>query len=164
MNENIRKLAQLLDSHTKDHAALLKLEEEKRQVIIVNNVDRLNEINVEEEEIVKRVSEREEERAALSCLIAEESGAEGERKLEDIISSLKDDKEQKLLSVIRRRLNDVIGKLKYRTEQNAELLVRSVEHIGAFFKTIADARTISPVYCKNGQKNGTQMRLLDHTA
>ncbi|MHC4870341.1 MAG: flagellar protein FlgN [Planctomycetota bacterium] len=164
MSEFAEKLTEVLDLHIKDHSDLLALEEKKREVIVKNDTELLEEINLVEEEIMQRVAAREVERQQYSAALCEDLGVDKEQKLSTIVELLGNNECGRVLADVRKKLDEVIANLRYRTTQNSELLYRSIEHIGAFFKTIAEARDVSPVYQRNGQTNGSQMRLLDQTA
>ncbi len=164
MNETAKKLTRILELHVKDHTSLLALEDAKRKAIIKNNTVLLEELIKEEEKIINEVGGREKMRKEYSSQLCVELGVAKEEKLSTLIDALNDSECSRVLSEIKEKLNTIIEELRFRTSQNTELLYRSVEHIGAFFRTIAEATTISPTYQRNGQKDGTQRRLLDQMA
>ena len=63
----------------------------------------------------------------------------------------------------RAELRDVLGKLRIRARQNAELLKASMEHVNAFMDLIAHAGEVK-TYNRRGGLERQQVRLLDRSA
>ncbi|MGE6553902.1 flagellar protein FlgN [Exiguobacterium artemiae] len=104
---------ELIDQLTAEHAALLELAEEKKQVLIQNDMQRLSQLVKEEPIHLKRIEQLEQQRLTQMGTMTMTEWLQTHP--EDVNSM--------------RRLLQTIGQLKVLNELNAELLTQSLHYL-----------------------------------
>ena len=162
MEQTVERLKKILEGHVSLHEQLLALEEEKRASIVANDTARIDELTRREAELVSEVQAMEAERTELVRALAAQRGWPEPVRLAQVIQAA--GPEATCLEAAWKRLQQVMGALRHRAEQNTVLLRRCLEHLGAFFAALAEVRTVPGTYTPGGQSGGETVRLLDQTA
>jgi hypothetical protein len=162
-DSGLDRLDRLLHEHVQLHERLLDLEEQKRDAIVKNELERIETITSAEAEVLNHVRELEDRRAEEVASLCHDLGCDGETNLEGIFAA--SDEAREVLAPVRGKLKDVLQVLSKRTRHNAELLRQGVEHVQGFFQTLADARRKPGTYQRRGGvREGGQIPLVDHRA
>ncbi len=146
------------------HAQLLSAAEAKREAMIRNNLEAMEEILQAEQELIARVEEEEAKRQQYAETLRRELGIEANPvKLVMIVEKLPA-AEGERLSRLREGLKEVIEKLRYRSRQNAELIRVGIDHANDFLALVAEAVQGGSRYGRKGKIGGSSLRLLDKRA
>lgn len=159
MNREWDGLMSILQRHLEFHEILLQMAEEKREVLVANEVDELLSILEREEGMIKQIKELEEERErSLRDLSLGE-----DRSFKDLLEKAPDQRREDLLH-LRDSLLQIVEELKVKNESNAMLVNESLDlnefSIQLFTNSII-GQTYSP---GNSKKKEVSYRLFDEKA
>lgn len=148
MREEIKALLTILQEELMIYKEVLALAEEKTEVIIKGDVEKLGKITEEEMKLVSKIEEvdakRQEKLESLKNLGFD---AENISQLLELIEG----KEAEAITGTRDDMLSVIAKVKERNRLNSELLMQSLEYIDYYINLIVNAFCSSTVtYGKGG--------------
>ncbi len=137
MKQDMAQLVKCLNTQKFLYGELLKLSEEKRQAIVKNDINALNEIVDKEKELIAQLSAIENFRLKCSEKINKDLGLSGDSTLADVIQKAEGTAD--VLEGLLKELSGVIKKLKGVNEVNNGLINMQLDYIdcvkGAFFTT-----------------------------
>lgn len=124
----MKRMIEILKKELEIYQEMLKISENKTDIIVKDKVDELQEMTNCEEEFVKQFIAIEKERIQIVKNFASENGF-GEKilKVTEICEYFPEDKDE--LMRLRYEILDVIEKIKVKNELNGKLLKNSLEYI-----------------------------------
>ncbi|MCM3288573.1 flagellar protein FlgN [Paenibacillus sp. MER 180] len=113
------------------HKQLIDIAEEKKQVIIKNDVEGLSQLMTKESRLLKRVAEADEDRLQAAQEFILEKGIRSQLNLTvtEITRLVFNAEEREQIVSLRDNLSNTINKLKVKNDQNQDLLRQSLEFI-----------------------------------
>ena len=124
----MEKVIEILKKEYEIYQEMLKISEQKTDIIVKDKVDELGEMTAKEEEFVKQFIGFEKERVQIVKQFASEHGL-GDRivKIPELCEYFPENKDE--LMGLRKDIFDIVEKIKKKTELNAKLLKNSLEYI-----------------------------------
>lgn len=152
----IRDLITVLKEEEEIYEYLLPITQEKKQVIIKNDLQSLQNITVEEQKAVEILNVLERRREEVIVNIGTVLGMDANTmKISNVISILdKQPEEQRELKEVHKRLKDTVGELKRLNDLNRILMEQSLEMI-AFDLNVLQSMKSMPL-SNNYNKNARQ--------
>ncbi len=140
----------VLSLMTAVHKELLKLSEKKKEVLIKNDRNTLEEIIASEDKILSKVYKLEQQRESIAVKIANELDISPEEaKIEKIIESSQGATKHKLIEA-KMNLVDVIGKLTRLNDINQDLIKTHLEYTYFSLDVIMRGGDVPETYNSNG--------------
>lgn len=137
MEQNMQQLVKCLNTQKFLYDELLKLSEDKKQAIIKNKIDTLNEIVDKEKELIEQLNAIETFRIKCAEKVNKDLGLESNSTLTDVIAKAEGTAD--VLESLLKELSGVIGKLKDVNQLNTGLVNMQLDYIdcvkNAFFST-----------------------------
>ena len=127
MKQDMEQLVKCLNTQKYLYGELLKLGEEKKQVIIDNNIDALNDIVEQEKTLITKLSAIETFRQKCAEKINKDLGLEQDSSLSQVIEKAEGTKD--VLSGLLQELSGVITKLKRVNNLNSGLINMQLDYI-----------------------------------
>lgn len=127
MKEDMEQLAKCLNTQKFLYSQLLELGEEKKQVIVKNDIEKLTEIVDQEKTIITKLSAVEGFRQKCALKINRDLGLEDDSSLSQVIEKAEGTKDE--LSALLNELNSVITKLKNVNTLNTGLINMQLDYI-----------------------------------
>ncbi len=136
-NKQINKLIKILEQEYELYHELYKLASSKKEAIIENNVQELNNLIEKDEKVINSFNQLESERNQLLDDLKDNYNLETENlNYSRLIKELSDPWKEKMTQ-IRNKLLDVIDKLNQQNEQNKVLLKEAIKLNNFSYKMIA---------------------------
>ena len=145
----MKKVIEILKKELEIYQEMLKISEEKTDIIVKDKVDELEEMTAKEENFVKQFIELEKERIQLVKSFATEHGL-GEKvvKIPELCEYVPEDKDE--LMSLRKDILAIVEKIKNKTELNAKLLKNSLEYINFSVGLATGSSTSNGIYGQSG--------------
>jgi len=125
----IDQLIEILDEQTERYKEILGLANEKRDVIIANDIDELQKITHLENLVISQTQKLERKRMSLVTDMAIALGQKDELTLANIIELMDGQGEQQSLKEARDRIKAVLDELSEVNNQNGILIQNALEYI-----------------------------------
>lgn len=156
----VDKFIDILITEKAVHEELLKLAIEKKEVLIKNDIDVLNNIVSRETEIITLVKELENQRVDLVKQIAMEIEVQKEiLTLDEMANHVQDDQKAQLMQ-IKSELNDIVKKLIDYNDLNKELLKTHLNYTFFSLNVMSQGATPADTYDNSGyMKEDTDVRI-----
>lgn len=128
---SVAGIVQLLENLTELHRPLLELGEQKKQVIIDNDVERLNQIAAQENKWIKRILDLEKHREQATEAFLSKHGHPPVRNMtiSELAKLVFNINEKQALLAAQMKLMDIMAKLKSVNELNQSLIEQSLAFI-----------------------------------
>jgi len=126
----LNPLYETMETLLEQHERMLELSEQKKQAIIRNEVNRLTEITTKESRLLKQVITAEESRVSAAKAFLLEKGiqpSEENLKLSHIIQYVTSFEDKRKLSSLRKKLLELVERLKLVNEQNTILIQQAIK-------------------------------------
>ena len=163
MTPHIGRLLEILKEHEACTLAITRLEEEKRQAILTNKPEQIEDIVKREQVLADETQALDRKRVAHSAAVAQRLGLPPEAKVEEIAEKAAGD-EAKLLRQARASLRQALLAMRKIMNHNTELLRYSLEHVRSFLGAIATAKSGPGNYRPNGRRESGASSLFNQTA
>lgn len=120
----IRELADLLQTLQEQHEQLIELADMKRNAVMANHIDQLNEVTTRESRLIKLISDTEtsRQRATTKVLLTLGIIPKANTTLSDIVTYLPNLNDKRTLANALEKLSAVLGELKRKNEVNTALV------------------------------------------
>jgi len=128
---SISAVISCLEEMHRIHSVLLELADQKKEVLISNSVDRLNQIIHKENQYVRQIAELDKERAEAvnQFLISKCYRPNPKVTISDLVQLLFKAEEKMRLMDVQKQLTHVIAQLKKANELNQQLIQQSLSFI-----------------------------------
>jgi hypothetical protein len=144
----------ILSLITVAHKELLKLSEEKKDILIKNDRDALEVAVSSEETVLKKIQNLEQQRESITEKIAHKLGIKAEEaKIEKIIENAQGQAKHKLIEV-KMNLVDVIGKIARVNDINKELIKTHLDYTYFSLEVMMRGGDVPETYNGNGYMSG----------
>jgi flagellar biosynthesis/type III secretory pathway chaperone len=163
MSATLTELTEVLERETEQNGQLLEEAERKRTAVIEGDLDTLETILRREQALIAEVEAAEARRQPLAEAACRQLGLGAPVKMARIIDKAPAPHAERLADV-RARLRGVLDQLRFRTEQNANLLQASIRHVDGFLHMVAETSAPDPVYGRDGRRRAGEFSLLDRSA
>lgn len=127
MKQNMEQLVKCLNTQKFLYRELLKLSEEKKQAIVKNKIDVLNEVVAKEKDLIAQLNAIEEFRIKCSEQVNKDLGLSSDSPLSEVIQ--KAEGTAGMLEGLLKELTGVIDKLKSTNKVNNELINMQLDYI-----------------------------------
>jgi len=145
----MKKMIEILKKEYEIYQEMLKISEEKTDIIVKDKVDELEDMTNREEAFVKQFIELEKDRIQIVKSFAAEQGL-GEKivKIPELCEYFPDDKDE--LMRLREDILTIVNKIKHKTDLNAKLLKNSLEYINFSVGLATGSSTSNGIYGQSG--------------
>ena len=145
----MRRMIEILEKEFEIYQEMLKISEEKTDIIVKDKVDELEEMTRREEEFVRQFIELEKERVQIVKNFAAEHGL-GEKiiKIPELCEYFPEEKEE--LMGLRKEILAIVEKVKAKTELNEKLLKNSLEYINFSVGLATGTSASNGIYGQSG--------------
>ena len=164
MQRYIDALEQIIRSESGLHAKLLEAAEAKRQAVINGDVAVMESTLETEYDLVEQVEAQEKTRIQLVEKMAGFLEIADRPVTMDMLLGKLPEKNTESLREARQELRSLLGRLRIRTRQNAELLKASMEHVNAFMELIAHAGEVRTYSRKGMLQRQASVSFIDRSA
>lgn len=128
MSDLNEKLILALEKDCEIYGEILRLGEEKKQIIVEGNIEELEKMTAREHALIASLMKLEEIRDKIITEIMNQTGLTTVNVIDDIIAVLDEDTQSKLLNV-KRKLNNLMRDVKTVNESNGSLIKQSLDII-----------------------------------
>ena len=166
-NTYVQQLFAVLENTTKLHQALYTLANDKREVLVKNDITKLTELMKSEQQLLKAIQKLEAERQNLTTMLFQEKGVSVENgTLLDLIKLSTDIEIKEKLTGYRDELLRVIGQLQIANEANQQLLGHSLEYVELSLDLFTDRPEEDFIYQPPGNQPSSQVNrsIINHKA
>ena len=145
----MEKVIEILKKEYEIYQEMLKISEQKTDIIVKDKVDELEDMTAREEEFVRQFIGLEKERVQIVKQFAVEHGL-GDRivKIPELCEFVPDSKDE--LMGLRKDILAIVEKIKNKTELNAKLLKNSLEYINFSVGLATGSSTSNGIYGQSG--------------
>ena len=163
MSSLMDKLADTLEEQAEYYEQILALSEEKKDVIVRNDVEALQKITNIENIILSKNAKADKSREQSMADLAEVYGFKnGEFNTEKLLSVIKEQPERHKLEAAVMRIKESAGKLGEINAQNKQLIDSSLDYIGFTMNLLRGAMQNEPTfYSAKGDEIGESQGLFD---
>ena len=152
----MERMIEILKKQFKIYEEILKISEEKTDIIVKDKVDELKELVSREEELVKSFIPLEKERLSIVKEFGRSNGITGVPKIPEICDYFPENKDE--LMSLRKSILDITKKISVRNEQNEKLIKNSLDYINFSVGLITGTGTNPVTYGKYGEANKKEAR------
>lgn len=153
---------ELLKKEYKQYHLLKEKAEEKREIIMENDIEKLASILMEEEKIINSINELEEDRHKYLESVAEKNNISTEKELsfEKFIKLLSPGEKEELKK-LRNQFLDLLSDLEEINEGNRKLILDSLQINNRSLQIIRQATNKSKIYTKEGNEKPDSDFIID---
>lgn len=152
----MERMIEILKKQYEIYQEILKISENKTDIIVKDKIDELKEMVSREEELVKSFIPLEKERLSIVKEFGKSKGINGIPKIPEICEYFPDNKDE--LMNLRKSILDITKKISDRNEQNEKLIKNSLDYINFSVGLITGTGTNAITYGKYGEANKKEAR------
>ena len=152
----MEKMIEILKKQLEIYEEILKISEDKTDIIVKDKVDELKEMVSREEELVKKFIPLEKERLAIVKEFGSSKGIQGVPKIPEICEYFPDHKDE--LMNLRKSILDITKKISDKNNLNEKLIKNSLDYINFSVGLITGTGTNPVTYGKYGEVNKKEAR------
>lgn len=165
MRPVIKALLELMVREKHIYTALLSLAEEKKNVLIRNDTDRLRVMLNQEEQATRDIRSIGEEKASILALVSQELSVPANPSLSQIIQASDDPEEKQALADFQQEIWDVINPLRVANDINQQLIETHLQYASFSLELLTQNEPAGNLYGQDGDDGGDGRRgLLDTEA
>lgn len=151
------EMIDILKKELSMYEEMLKISTDKKELIIKDNVNELEEITKREEKIVKEFIEIEKERLNILRTFSKEKGLVNETpKIPELAEYFPEQKEE--LMELRKKILDIVSKVKAKNDLNEKLIKNSLDYINFSVGLATGSSVDSGTYGKGGNSNKAEAK------
>lgn len=156
----IQDMLQVLSEQTEIHRDMLQIADQKKNAIIQNDVERVNQLVNKESKLIRQITELEEKRIfeVNRFVVGKGYRANPNITISDLLKIVFNGEERKKLQEAQASLAAVVGKLKEANALNQQLIEQSLQFINYSLDLIAGTSEDDAIYHHPDKQNHTLKR------